>query len=226
MAAITRRTWANLRDEVIAACGGHDYTGFSSRVEYWLTEAYYDLALSYHHHELEAVATPVAMTPGTATLTIPTDTFIIITFVLKAAVADGGAYLTTLRYERLHWIQANYSATNAQPNAFARSGSTFYFNCPPDKAYQSVIYYYKVPAAPDFAGTGNPTTAWLWDTHLVEAALAKAQGRVWRPDLVQLTLQPLNEWAQAQVQPLLTQELQSGLPDYPNANAPQGGPQG
>lgn len=225
MAAIARRTWAQLRDEAIAAAGGHTYTGFSSRMEYWLTEAYYDLATSYHHHELEAVATPAAMTPGTATLTIPTDAFIIITFVLKASVADGGAYLATLRYERLHWIQAAYSSTSAQPSAFARSGSTFYFNCPPDKAYTSSVYYYKVPAAPDFS-SGSPATAWLWDTHLIEGALAKCQGRVWRPDLVQLTLQPLNQWLQAQVQPTLTQELQTGLPDYPNSNAPQGGPQG
>ena len=225
MAAITRRTWANLRDEAIQACGGHDYTGFSSRVEYCVTEAYYDICATYHHHELESATNIAAWTIGNTSISLPADCFIVVGVRLYDTVANGSGHLGTLQYVRHHFLLSNFSTTQAQPGSFSRSKTTLYLNCPVDKAYQYVVHYYAFPTAPDFS-SGSPQTAWLWDTHLIEGTLAKMQGRIWRPDLGQMNGQLLKDWLAVQPQASVQTEPQPGLPDYPTANLPQGGLQG
>lgn len=77
MAQITRQLWSALRDEAILAAGGHAYTGFSGRVEYWMTQAYYDLCAMYHQYELDAEQI-LAIPTGASKVDLPTNCFIVV----------------------------------------------------------------------------------------------------------------------------------------------------
>ena len=53
MVQIARRKWSEILTEAILAGGGHVYTGYSTRMTYWLTEGYYDLCAMYHQYALD-----------------------------------------------------------------------------------------------------------------------------------------------------------------------------
>lgn len=223
MAAITRRTWANLRDEAILALGNYDYTGFSARVEHALYAAYLDIALGWHHYELDASGTATVATNDTG-LTLPTTTFVVMS-VHRPTTGLGNA----LTLQRLHLVVSNFSATAAAPKHYARNtATTILFDCPciAGSAGTWTIRYYKAPAAPDFAGAATPDTHWLWDDHILELAIAKMQRKVWRPDLAALSTQSLENWLSQQIQPDLVSEVLASLPDYPTASRPHGAAQG
>jgi|SRR5688572_5572904 len=77
MAVITRQTFANMVTEVTKRLGGHDYSGFDSRVKYWVTSTYYDLALTIHHFELDK-STTASLTSGTSSVSVPADTYLVV----------------------------------------------------------------------------------------------------------------------------------------------------
>jgi len=224
MAAITRRTWANLRDEAIIALGGYDYTGFSGRVEHALYAAYLDIGLGWHHYELGAISSATVAT-NDISLSVPATAFVVMS--VNRSPNNAGNALTL---ERLHFLVANFSATAAVPKKYARSGASalLLLDCPCNAASAGswTIRFYKVPTAPDFAGSGTPETHWLWDDHILELAIAKMQRKVWRPDLAALSTQSLENWLSQQIQPDLVSEVIASLPDYPTASRPHGAAQG
>ena len=52
---MARPTYAEMKTEVTLRLGNHDYTGFGARVEGWIDAAFYYLATTWHHPELDAV---------------------------------------------------------------------------------------------------------------------------------------------------------------------------
>jgi hypothetical protein len=223
MAPLVRRTWAQLRDEAIACGGGHDYTGYSGRVEFWMEQAYYDICLSWHHYELEASATAAVLENDTS-IPVPADLFVLMS--LHRPNANGGLSKALL-LQRTHFLVANFSGTAADPDSYCRFGSTVLLNCPviAGAVGNWTFRYYKVPVAPDFT-SGSPAINRVWDDHLIDATLARLQQRVWRPDLAGVSAQVLDQWIQQQVQPDMVSNIQANMPTLITQNRPTGGAQG
>lgn len=227
MATLVRRTWPEIRTEVITTCGGVDYTGFSDRVGQILYSAYLELALGYHHYELETTATASVATDAVA-ISVPTDCFILMGIHRAPTVVGNAGLGNMLDLKRASFLTARFNENAGVPTEYSRFGSSILLQRPVTAAQAGTwtIRYYKVPAPPDYAGSANPATAWLWDEPLIQWAAAKVLGRVWRPDLAAMGLQPMREWLASQVQPDLRSEVIAELPDYPTASRPTGGAQG
>ena len=224
MATLVRRTWANIRDEVIASAGGQDYTGFSARVEQIVYSTYLELSLAWHHYEMETVSTPTVATSDT-TIPVPTDCFILMGVYRPSSNTNLG---NMLDLKRTHFLTARFNGTAAQPTEYCRFGTTIVLNCPTSATYAGTwgLRYYKIPAAPDYTVSASPATAWLWDEAIIESSLAKLMGRVWRPDLGAMGLQSMQSWLSQQIQPDLQTQVIAELPDLPTASRPVGGSQG
>lgn len=223
MATLTRRTWANIRDEVITSAGGYDFSGFSARVEQIVYSTYLELSLGWFQHELETVSA-VTTSTNDVSINTPADCFILMG-VYRAATTSLGNQLESRAFASL---AGQFSTTAATPSYYCRFGSKILLNCPvsASAAGSWSLRYYAIPAAPDYAGSTSPTTPWLWDEFLIQGALAKVMGRVWRPDLEALGAQTLQSWLQSQVQPNLAQNIITELPDIPTASRPLAGAQG
>lgn len=224
MAALLRRTWADLKAEAIRRLGGRTEASFAARVEHWLDAAQLDLGLLFHHYELNRTDTALVLVTGQSTVTLPLDCYIVLGVALRE---PGGQPLFKrwLTLQHLRYVQANFSETRAVPTEYARFGRDLQLNCNSDAAYPLLLRYYKVPAAPDFA-VGSPELARLWDEHLLEAAVAKGQGSVWRPDLAGVTGETLQAFLASQVQPALLAEVLPDRSTVPTTNRTHGGGQG
>ena len=226
MAQIARRKWSELQTEAILAAGGHAYTGFSTRMSYWLTEAYYEICATYHQYALDADSL-IALPDGTSQLELPVDCYI----VVSVGVVDGSNRpLKFLRSEHFRLQGGTLRGNPGDLLSFSRFKNAIYFNAPSKPGTRIRLYYYRFPIAPDFAGTATeppsvPETDWLWDTQIVDAGVAKAQRRIWRPDLGQFNTQSLKEWLDAQAQAQTKEEPTGAQPDRPLPNVALGGKQ-
>lgn len=203
MAAITRRTWQAIEAETVRRLAGINYTGFSLRVDYWLWHAYWLLATTYHHFELDKEDTTLSIAAGANTLALPSDCFMLAAMTLRASGLQVGE-VTDYSFSAL---RSAYTAATGQPARRARFGSNLYFDVKADKLYNVDLYYYKAPAAPDFAsGASFPETSVDVDEHIIEAACRFANPAIGRPDLGDVDRQLLTEWLTQQVRPALVAE--------------------
>src|SRR5262245_58677449 len=200
MAPLPRQSWASLKAEVIRRLGGRTEPSFSSRVEYWLDATLLDLGCTIHHFELDKTDTGLTLATGISTVNLPADCFIVLGVGLRNPGL--GTFKRWLGLNHLRYVQANFSDALSVPAEYARFGSQLQFNTNADASYPLILRYYRFPAPPEFA-SGSPEVARVWDEHLIEGALAKAQGAVWRPDLAGTSAQMLEAYLGAQVQPAL-----------------------
>ncbi len=223
MAPLSRYTWAAMKSEVIRRLGGRTETTVASRVEYWLEAAQLDIGLTYHHFELDKTDTTKTLASGTSTIVLPTDCYV----VMGVGLRNPG--LTTFKkwvtLQNLRYVQANFSESAAVPSEYARFGSSLQFNCNADQSYPLLLLYYKLPNPADFS-SGSPELARFWDEHLIEAALAKAQGALWRPDLAAGVATMLQDFLAQQIQPQLLADLIPDRSTVSTANRTHGGAQG
>lgn len=226
MAQITRQLWSALRDEAILASGGHAYTGFSGRVEYWMTQAYYDLCSMYHHYELDGEKI-IAVPTGASKVDLPTDCFIVVAVGL---IDSSDLPIRFLRMENFKLQGGGFRPQQADLLSFSRYQNAIYFNAQAKAGTKIKLYYYRNPNAPDFSGTSGqpnsiPETQWKWDAHLIDATVARAQRRIWRPDLGQFNAQALSDWLDDQVQSQMKEEPAGAQPDKSQSNMAIGGKQ-
>lgn len=223
MAPLPRHTWATIKSEVLRRLGGRTEPSFSSRVEAWIDAAQLELGLTFHHFELDKTDTSLTLAAGQSTVTLPADCFI----VLGVALCNPGAstFKKWLSLSHLRFVQANFSEAPAVPSEYARFGGQLQLNCNSNAAYPLLLRHYRFPAPPDFA-SGSPEMSRAWDEPLIEAAVAKAQGALWRPDLATTTSQQLKEFLAMQVQPALLAEVLPDRPTIPTVNRTHGGGQG
>ncbi len=224
MAPLARPTWAALKAEVLRRLGGRSEPSIGARVEQWLDAAQLDLALTFHHFELDTTEKAITLAMGSSTIDLPADCYIVLGVALMTPREE--TFRRWLTLQHLRYVQANFSIAEAEPAEYARFGSALLFNCPPDKNYPLLLRYYRFPSPPDFAGLASPELSRLWDEHLIEGALAKAHGALWRPDLAASQTQMLQEFLAAQVQPALLAELLPDRSTTPTANRTHGGAQG
>ena len=196
MAALTRRTWANIRDEVIKRCGNITATGFSSRVEYCCWAAHDYLCSTYHHFELDVVDTSITLSTSVNTITLPARCNIVIG--LKLLNAAGSTVVGEVTCEDARPTVAKYIATSGTPKRYGRFGGKLYLDAKPDVAYRSELYYYAFSAAPDFAST-SPETASDVDEHIIEMACHMVSGATGDGAFAGVNRELLSEWLAAQV---------------------------
>lgn len=226
MAQITRRIWSELATEAILAGGGHTYTGYSTRMNYWLTEAYYDICAMYHHYELDAKAF-VTVPAGSKEVTVPPNCYVVIGL---SELDANDAPKRFLMSERPQIVMATQRVLASSVRSYARIGNTLLLDAALSTAAKYQIDYYRTPVAPDFAATSGqpnsvPETSWLWDTHLIDAALAKSKRRIWRPDLAAFDAQDLMTWLGEQIQSQMKEDPIMTEADKPTVGRPLGGKQ-
>ncbi len=190
MAVIARRGWSAIKAEVIKRVGNLTAAGFDARVEQWIWAAYLKLATGYHFFEFDA-SQDLAFAAGDSSKTLATDTYII----LSVSLVSGSTLLKSLRPSHAPSLLTDLSAAQAgRPSRYARYGSSLYLDCPCDQAYTLRVFYYQLPAAPDFATTATPAFASDVDEHLIEQAIRIIMPGIGRPDLGDINRQLLSDW--------------------------------
>ncbi len=223
MAAIARRAWSALRDEAILRLGNITATGFSARVEYFMTQAYFDLALMFHHHELDVIDTTKTLSTSNNEVTLPTDTYIVVSVRLKSVA---GVILGPLTFKDARSLFDDYTGVTAgQPKSYTRFASKLYVETKPDAAYPLEIFYYQLPTAPDFS-SGSPVTGRDMDDHIIERTLQLGWPAIARPDLGSIQGELLTEWLQRQVRSDLVGEPLPAMREKPLSGSSFGGVQG
>lgn len=229
MAAITRRIFEGLRDEHMRAVGRPGDANYTSRAEYLVTASYYDLAYLFHHHELDEINSSTFLSTTDPYIALPANCAVVIALTLRDA--STGAHIKSFVPVRSQSVFAEYNPTTGEPRQMARHGARLYFDRLPDAAYQSTLYYYKIPDAPDFAAgaVSSPRISalkWLWDEHIIESSIARAKGRHWLPELATADQQTMKEFLQQAPEMLLAQALLLEQPTRRGDEQPTGGPLG
>lgn len=222
MAVLTRRTWANLRDEALKRIGRSGDSAASSRVEYWIDAVYRNLALTYHHYELDTELVDQALAEDADELALPADCYVLLAVRLKT---NAGVDIGRLLPERASFTIGARSSSTEQPKTYARFGAKIYFPAPADDAYKLDLYYYKVPTAPDFS-SGSPAWDRLWDEYLVQGACDLAMRGYWVPELAAGHAQSLAAFLDRVVNPQLASGILTDSEDRRTTDQPHGGAQG
>lgn len=228
MAALARRKWSEIQAETVKRLGNPDSTGtdgtpFTTRVAYWLRAAHLDLCTTYHNFELDQTTT-LTLSTSSNSVALPADCFIVVAARLKDAT--GTTLLAQLTSKSFQVLSDEYRATPAQPEFCARYGQNLYVNCLPSSAFKVELFYYRLPAAPDFAGTGSPETGEDLDEHLMEGACRKAFPGLGRADLGDVGRQLLSEFLAMQARPSVLDEQLPNLQERIQSPRTYGGAQG
>lgn len=221
MAALDRRTWAELRTELLTRLGNDSLT---TRAEEWLAAVHLDLALLYHHPELDTFDQSLVASTANPFVTLPADCYVVVGVIIRDVAS--GDILASLEPTGAHFSFVRYNGTTGEPTKYSRWGNRLWFDKLPTQAHPIDLLYYALPAAPDFAGSASPALNQLWDEHILDGAVARAQGCLWRPEIAGVHADMLTDFLQRVVQRPL---LELPLPEEPlarNLGRHTGGPQG
>lgn len=230
MAPITRRIFENIRDEHMIRVGRRgDTSTYQSRAEHFVTGAYFDLAHTFHHHELDTLSTSITLSATDPFVALPSDCDVVIAFTLRGAVDE--QHILSFVPVRTSSVVAEYNPVSGAPRQCARHGGRLYFDRLPTVAYKSTLYYYKLPTTPDFAtgAVSSPRISdlkWLWDEHILELSVARAKGASWLPELASIDQQTMKSFLEQAPEMLLAQALLIEQPSKRGDNQPVGGPLG
>jgi hypothetical protein len=192
MAAIARRSWAELATETQRRAGGINYAGppsFLTRVQYFLWASYLEICTKWYHHELFVLDATKTLSTSTNTLTLPTGVFILIAMALR----NGTAYSGEVAVYSGSALLGAYTAESGKPTRRTRGKATIYLDKKPDIAYAVDLYYYKYPDAPDFS-SGTPETGVDCDEAIISGALRYLNPAIGRSELGDVNRQLLVEW--------------------------------
>lgn len=222
MAVLARRTWDELRDEVIRRCGRVGDSAFTALAERFVEAAYYDLAYTFHHYELDKISTTGVLNTSQDFLAVPADLWI--NFALWIGDPSTNAFVAALVWEPPSSLLRRRSTTAAQPAKYTRFGDQLIFPANPDLAYKTTHYYYQIPTAPDFT-TGSPVIDRVWDEHIIEGAVAKATRANWDPQSSGMQGELLSEFLATNPQPPLSEGGNIPQPQQAKVSKPYGGSQ-
>lgn len=198
--------------EVTRRLGGINYTNADSRIREWVTASYFEIALRWHHHELDEIDVTQTLGEGDNAISVPSACHIL----TGVGFNDPGAstFKKWVTPRDIHIIQATFSEAKAEPSHYARFGDEIFFNSHSDASYPVKLLFYRKPDEPVY--TTDTTTSELgveWDELIEEYATALGYFASWRPDLGGALLGRIMEVAQA----LPNEPIMSGLlPDRPS----------
>jgi hypothetical protein len=222
MTALVRRTWYQIRREVMERVSFKGASVSQERAERYIESAYFDIATLYHHYELDNTDATIVLTTGTSTEALPADTYSVFQVLLFTPVSL--VFDSALLWQAPQAVLQKWSDTNAKPTIWTRWASDLVFPSPPDQDYPITLYYYKTPTAPDYA-SGSPETARHWDEHIIEGAVAKALGAIWEAGQLQTSAQLLAEYTGQVSQAVMEEGLSLPSPKRPADKLPPGGKQ-
>jgi hypothetical protein len=221
MAALSRQTLAEIRDEALKALGKSGNTTISSRCEYWLAAALEQLGTEWYHHELVVVdIASMDLAVGASTDTLPTDVWT----VMQVGLIQSGTFQSWLAPEDLRNVYDQVGqAGNARPTAYARRDRDLVFDRTADAAYDVHLVYYKLPDVPDFAGSATSTLPRNWDHALICATVALGAERLGDADKLEQYNARLQQFLQAQQRPAMGATAMTDLAILPKRDAVLGG---
>lgn len=179
MAALARRSFANLRDELLRRLGREGDTTSSSRVEHLIDAAYRLLSGFWHHHQLEE-SVAKALAAGTDNVSITGTPYVVVGAVLYDQA--GTTSLGRLLPQSPAYLFGKLQDT-ARPKHYTRFGSSLFFDSKADAAYSVKIFYVRRPVDPDFAAGATAETDRLFDEVILELAQEIGFGTYWSPEL-------------------------------------------
>lgn len=201
MAALARRTWDTMRDEVMTRLGRSGVTAFESRAEYLLDGVYRLLCQTWHHRELDKISPELTLSSTTSEVPLPSDLYL----PIGARLLDNSSNL-------LAWLQPRHArallardrSDSGKPSYYAIFGSKLYTDKAADTTYKIVVFYYANPTTPDFAAAAaSPEINQVFDELLIEWAVALGQNALWRPELGQVNLQTMTSFLGRMGHPIL-----------------------
>lgn len=203
----TRPTWLDMRNEVQVRLGNHQYTTgptasipFTTRVERWLTSAFYHCVTTWHQPELDAEDESQTFSVGATSVAFPSD----IKVPMAVAILEPG----TTNVDRwllprdFHTLQHMFDETQAKPKYCSRFGNDLYINTKSNAAYPVRVFYYRVPDLPVFTDPATSPLSAEWDEIIMGKAVCFGYESLWRPDLSSIRQQALS---------LLLQSVPNGL---------------
>jgi hypothetical protein len=184
LAAIVRRAWSEIVTEVTKRLGGNDATNFSTRIHYWIYHAYVHLCTQYHHYELDSktqLTLPTTFPPKVSISAVTPKPYVLVSAQLLNTAGTtlvrplkGPAYAEGLL--------AALRITAGSPTTWTRYGTDFWVDQTADAAYKVDLYYYALPAEPDFASSSTyPAFSADCDEALIQAAVALGKGSITMP---------------------------------------------
>lgn len=196
MAALTRRTWADIKTEVAARCGRSNDTVFTAsagRAEHSISDAYFDIALTFFHHELlETTTITLPSSSGINSVALAGTEYLVLA-VWREGASSFTANLTPADARALLAMDRS----SAGPSSWARVDQTIYLDGTIDGAAATEkigMVDYKLPTAPDFS-SGSPETGRVWDERIIQAALAILFPAQWRFDMAVVEAERLMDFA-------------------------------
>lgn len=213
MAPIIPQSFQTMREEVLRRMGKLNVPDWSPRIEQFITAAYYDIALTFHHYELEedvqlglAEDLPSVTWRFAPELQYPSgDIF----SIMAVTLVDAEGNYTQLSQEHIKFIWQE-RREKGRPEKWARTsprGASILFERPSDAAYTVSVYAYRYPNAPNFdilvppvGGSTRSELGIVWDEHIMQRAMFLAAPATWRYDMSQVQAQTLQEWLGQQPQ--------------------------
>jgi len=223
---VARRTWPQIKAEVIRRLKGIDASGFDTRVEQWIYQALLDLSTTLHHFELDT-ATTVTLSTASNAVPLPAGTFIVVG-APQLLEPGTGAIDGPLLYQDFRFLESSYTGLAGRPSKWSRFSSSFYTDLLPRVPYTVNLFTYVYPPAPDFSvalsavSPLGPET----DEYVMARALALAWPEIDRPDLGAEQDKKLATWVQNQVRPPLAQVFLTEMKEQLTSGGTFGGAQG
>jgi hypothetical protein len=202
MAELARRTWAQIKSATSARIGRTGDTAFEASggvLEHALADAYFDLALTFFHHELverATVAAPAANFNATDISSVGAY------LVMNVSHSVDGAFTRSLQQTDLRELVQRDRSTVENPTRWARADDKILFDTTSvggAAAHTFDLLYYADPTPPDFATSATSELSRVWDERIIQAALAILFPAAWRFDMASVQAERLKDFTDRSV---------------------------
>lgn len=221
MADLARRTWEEMRDEVLVRLGREGNAASEARAEHWVDAAYRLVCQGWHHFELDTTTT-LALAAAATSVALPADCFVVVGVnLLDNATGAEVGNLVPLRAGKL---LASNQPTGV-PKKYARFGDTLHVDAAADVAYDLFVSYYTDPDTPDFSA-GSPSIDRVFDQVVIEGATELGQKGYWAAELGAVARETMATYLGSLPYPPLSTGSAVDRADAGSVDRPYGGPQG
>lgn len=200
---MAHQDFEEIRDEVMKRLGRSGVTAFEARAQHLVDASYREICQTWFHHELVTDPIPTdTLAAASDNVPVPTDCYLLFGVRLKS----GSTLKGRPGYMRPMNLFGRATTTAGRPEHYTRFGDKVYFERPADASYTVELFSYARPTDPDFATPGEPEIDELFDEIIIESAVARGQGSLWRPDLSMSGRQSMAEfWSRVAGEPIGSQ---------------------
>jgi hypothetical protein len=224
MAELTRRKWSDIDTEVNRLLGSPDNSNIATRRQHWIADCYFQICVTWFHHELVLDDYSQTLKAGEAEVAVPARSYIVFGVAILNSSRQVVGWLT-MRDPRS--VEGVFTTSDGQPRSVSRLGGRLLFDKEADEDYGLRIMSYRTPLPPDFASDEEfPETARVWDDVIILMSAAKGNKRLWSPHIGAQQDAEAGAIVAAIPQPLLAVDGIVDQPEKELAQAPLGGLRG